>query len=204
VTEDNSIVPQTERKGTGKWAQPGVPHRGWECTNIEDNEEQSFLCEMCEVMLVRYIHTMEHHDYHEVLRVGCICAGNMEQDLVGARRREAEFKKRQARRRNWLKRQWRTSMKGNSFVNTDGYNVVVYRKGTGWAARVKQCESGRQVMSRQPYETAEAAKLAAFDAMLDMKEHCPVETRQTSDMSDVYEDYDMSDVCEGYVPYDGD
>jgi hypothetical protein len=164
-------MPRTERKGTGKWAQPGVPHKGWECIGIEDNEEQSFLCEMCEVMLVRYIHSMEHPDYPEVLRVGCICAGNMEQDLVGARRREAEFKKRGARRKNWLKRYWPTSAKGNSYINTDGFNIVIFPQRRGLGVRVKQVESGRQMMSRRPYETADAAKLAAFDAMLDMKEH---------------------------------
>jgi hypothetical protein len=60
-------------------------------------------------------------------------------------------------------------MKGNSFVNTDGYNVVVYRKDAGWGARVKHRESGRQRVAQLRYETAAAAKIAAFDAMLDMK-----------------------------------
>lgn len=32
------------------------------------------------------------------LAVGCVCAGRMEGDVEGAKRREAEFKNRQARR----------------------------------------------------------------------------------------------------------
>ena len=91
----------SERIGTGKWAEPGVPHRGWTCVNIEDLGEPAAICEMCEVMCIRYVHTMEHPD-HEPLRVGCVCAGNMEQDLVGARQRETEFRKRQSRRSRWL------------------------------------------------------------------------------------------------------
>jgi hypothetical protein len=44
---------QTEHGGTGKWAQPGVPHRGWTCINVEDLGEPLHTCEMCEVMVVR-------------------------------------------------------------------------------------------------------------------------------------------------------
>jgi hypothetical protein len=70
--------------GTGKWRRPGVPHKGWQCIDIEDLEEPCHVCEMCEVQIVRYVHTMFHPDYG-TLEVGCICAGYMEQDLVGAR-----------------------------------------------------------------------------------------------------------------------
>jgi hypothetical protein len=40
---------------------------------------------MCESQAVRFVHYMEHDDYPEVLEVGCVCAGHMEQDLEGAR-----------------------------------------------------------------------------------------------------------------------
>src|SRR5262245_50790777 len=99
----------TETIGTGKWREPGVPHRGWTCVDIEDLGEPSHTCEMCETMVVRYAHAMTHPDYPEELRVGCICAGHMEEDLIGAQRREATFKARQARRAKWLTRQWRVS-----------------------------------------------------------------------------------------------
>jgi hypothetical protein len=154
---------------TGKWAQAGVPHRGWICIGIEDLGDVDAVCEMCETMSIRYVHTMEHPDYHEALQVGCVCAGNMEQDLVGARRRESEFRKRQSRRSSWLTRPWRTSRAGNDYLNTDGFNVVVFPKGHGWGARVKHQDSERTVISRQPFQTAEQAKLAALDAMLNMK-----------------------------------
>ena len=153
---------------TGKWAQPGVPHRGWECVDIEDLGDVEAICEMCEAVHIRFVHTMEHPD-QEALRVGCVCAGNMEQDLVGARRRESEFRKRQSRRSRWLTRSWRTSRAGNDYLNTDGFNVVVFRKGGGWSTRVEECDGERAVFSQRPYATVEQAKLAAVDAMLEMK-----------------------------------
>jgi hypothetical protein len=153
---------------TGKWCEPGVPHRGWRCVNIEDNEEQDFLCEMCEAMHIRYIHTMEH-DEHKPLRVGSICAGNMEQDLVRAREREADFKKRQARRKNWLTRSWRVSAAGNDFINVDGFNITVYPVKDYWGGRVLERSSGRFRISKLRYETEETAKLAAFNAMINMR-----------------------------------
>ena len=34
---------------TGKWAQAGVPHKGWVCEDIEDAGAPDFTCQMCEV-----------------------------------------------------------------------------------------------------------------------------------------------------------
>jgi len=81
----------------GKWGDPGVPKAGWECVGVEDLEEPSVICEMCEVQEIRYVHSMEHRDYPDTLRCGCICAGNMEQDVAAARVRDAGMRKRAAR-----------------------------------------------------------------------------------------------------------
>jgi len=100
-----------ETTATGKWTQAGVPHRGWTCVDIEDLGAPAHVCEMCEVILVRHVHEMEHPDYPETLRVGCVCAGHMEEDLVGARRREAAFKNGRQRRARWTASaldQWRS------------------------------------------------------------------------------------------------
>jgi len=150
--------------GTGKWREPGAPHKGWQCINIEDLEEPCHLCEMCEVQIVRYVHTMFHPDYG-TLDVGCICAGYMEQDLAGARQRETSFKQRLSRRINWLRRTWRVSHSGNEFINThDGFNVVVFQNGETWGARFLHKQSGYVRFSRRPYASADAAKLAAMQS----------------------------------------
>jgi hypothetical protein len=157
-------------KGTGKWRQPGVPHRGWQCVNVEDLGEPIATCEMCEVMSIRYVHEMFHPDY-ETLHVGCICAGHMEQDLAGARKREQDFKQRASRRSRWLDRRWRESRNGNSFLNTqDGFNVVVFEKGEGWGARFVDKRTGRTRFSRRPYASEAEAKLAAFDEIARCKD----------------------------------
>lgn len=163
-----------ETTATGKWTQPGVPHKGWRCVDIEELEEQDHLCEMCEARLVRFVHVMEHDDYDDVLRVGCVCAGHMEEDLVGARRREAAYRNDRSRRSRWLQRRWRLSAAGNEYLNTnDGFNVVVYRKGAIWGARIEHRASGFARSSRLPYQTSDHAKLAAFEAMLGMKHSEP-------------------------------
>jgi hypothetical protein len=46
--------------GTGKWSRAGVPHKGWECVDVEDLENDRAICEMCEVTEIRYVHTMVH------------------------------------------------------------------------------------------------------------------------------------------------
>lgn len=169
-----------ETTGTGKWNQPGVPHKGWRCVDIEERDEQDHLCEMCEARQVRFVHAMEHPAYDEILHVGCVCAGHMEEDLVGARKREAEYKNDRSRRVRWLQRAWRISAAGNEFLNTsDGFNVVIYRKGSIWGGRVEHRPSGYQRTSKLPYGSPDEAKLAAFDAMLGMKHSEPWKKART-------------------------
>ena len=161
--------------GTGKWAQAGVPHKGWTCVDIEDLGEPSATCEMCESQEIRYVHYMIHPDYADQLGCGCVCAGRMEEDYEGARRRESVLRGATGRKRRWLTRQWRVSSKGNPYVNTDGYNVVVFPNqpaGTmqSWGFRVTNRVTDDSLQSRKPYPTADAAKLRAFDAILWMKE----------------------------------
>lgn len=163
----------TENTGSGKWAEKGVPHKGWRCVDIEELEDADQLCEMCEARQIRFVHIMEHDRYPDVLRVGCVCAGHMEQDPVGAQRRETAFKNRRSRRTRWLSRKWKWSGGGNEYLNTDGFNIVVYAKGSSWAARVRHRASGYSRTSKRPYSNSDAAKLAAFDAMIDLAEREP-------------------------------
>jgi hypothetical protein len=124
---------------TGKWTQPGVPHKGWLCVDIEDLGEPDAVCEMCEVIVIRYVHYMTHEDYPETLGCGCICAGHMEEDLIGARARETAFKNSRARRKRWLFRKWRHSWHktDHQYLNVDGFHVGIYpRRGNIWGARV--------------------------------------------------------------------
>jgi hypothetical protein len=163
-----------ETTATGKWTQRGVPHKGWRCVDIEELEEQDHLCEMCEARHVRFVHVMEHPTYRETLRVGCVCAGHMEEDPVRARKREADYKTERSRRLRWLQRTWRVSASGNEFLNTnDGFNVVIFAKGSIWAGRIEHRSSGYQRTSKRPYRTSDEAKLAAFDAMIGMKHSRP-------------------------------
>lgn len=159
---------------SGKWTVAGVPHKGWSCIDIEELDEQDHICEMCEVREIRFVHIMEHPAYPQQLRVGCICAGHMEQNLSQAKQREANFKNSRSRRNRWLTRKWRTSASGNEFLNTrEGFNVVVYSKGRIWGGKIEHRVSGFSRTSKLPYLTQDQAKLAAFDAMIGMMHSRP-------------------------------
>lgn len=155
----------------GKWSQPGIPHRGWKCIDVEDLGAVDAVCEMCETTEIRYVHYMEHRDYRQVLGVGCVCAENMENDYERPRRRENALKSVAQRRRRWLGRKWRISKKGNPYLNTDGMNITIFRKRRGvWGARITDRSTEKQETSRRRYGTEDEAKLAAFDAMIFLKE----------------------------------
>lgn len=157
---------------TGKWSKLGVPHKGWVCVDVEDRgAPDAAVCEMCEVQNIRYVHYMEHRDFDEVLGVGCICAEHMENDYEKPRQRERGLRNAAQRKRRWLVRKWQTSANGNTFLNTDGMNIVVFKRKSSevWAARIVNRISGGVVYSRRTYESEDAAKLKAFDAMIFLK-----------------------------------
>ena len=173
------------RPGTGKWRAPGVPHAGWECTGVEDLEDGRETCEMCETREIRFVHTMAHPDYPDELRCGCICAGYMEQDLVGARKREKSARLRGARRSHWLGRRWLyeygfSAASQARYVNTsDGFHAVVWlqRDGT-WMGMVEHRESGYERPLRRSYPTLDETRLATFDLMIGLKAAAPWNPRR--------------------------
>jgi hypothetical protein len=159
---------------TGKWAEPGVPHRGWSCVGVSDLGEVSETCAMCETAEIRFVHHMIHPDYPGELGCGCICAEHMEGDYLNPRRRERALRNRARRRQAWPERRsWRLSAKGNPCIVTPGFVVTVFRKGGGWSAAVKDRRAGAMHYARCLYPDEIAAQLAAFDAMTFLEDRRP-------------------------------
>ena len=152
------------RRRHGKWSVSGVPHKGWNCIDVEDLGSPGETCEMCEYQIIRYVHVMTHAKYPRELRVGCVCAGHMEEDLRAARDREQTKRNESNRRTNWLSlKGWKISRNGNPYINKDDFNVVVYRTSNGlWRGRITR-KITDETQSTRRYRTEEAAKLAAFD-----------------------------------------
>ena len=122
------------RKGHGRWSEAGVPHKQWWCVDVHDlGRDRTETCEMCRSANVRFVHVMRHNDYPDMLRCGCVCAGNMAADLVGARSREKKLRLRAGRRSTFpnLKR-WNRSEKGHAYISLpNGRWVTVFMRGSG-------------------------------------------------------------------------
>ncbi|MEI7038226.1 hypothetical protein [Fulvimonas yonginensis] len=149
-----------------RWDTAGVPHKGWTCVDVIDlradgepaDETDYATCQMCGNEKIRYVHVMAHPALDEHLEVGCVCAEKMSDDYEGPKRREATLRNRAVRRARWLRRKWRVSAKGNSFLNLEGYNLVVYpTKAGSWGYKIGGRFGGRT------YPTSSEAKLALFD-----------------------------------------
>lgn len=156
---------------SGLWNQSGVPRKGWRCVGVEDlrpddhADYAAATCEMCGQEQLRFVHAMEHDEYAEQLEVGCVCAEKMSEGYDG-KAREARLINRAKRKAHWLGRKWRTSRKGNQFLNVDGCNVGIYPAPNypgKWRWWISDCDG--RASSNQRYENADAAKLALFDAL---------------------------------------
>ncbi|KQX38194.1 hypothetical protein ASD04_11275 [Devosia sp. Root436] len=157
----------------GKWSETGVPKKGWNCVGVDDLGEPSQTCEMCGTAEIRYVHIMHHPDYPADLSVGCICAENMEQDYVRPREREKRLRTLAARRKTWRRRQWKVSGRGNWYLNTEGYNLVIVPSGRKWRVVVSNRATGASQTGRTEFSLESEAQVAALTALVWAKDHLP-------------------------------
>jgi hypothetical protein len=71
---------QGRSRRRGKWQQPGVPHKGWHRDEVTDLGDERMVCEMCQSVEIRYVHSMSHLEYRGGLSVGFVCAQNMSKE----------------------------------------------------------------------------------------------------------------------------
>lgn len=157
---------------TGKWLDPRVPKRDWHCLNIEDlGPGESETCEMCEVMDIRYVHEMEHDEYPEILRCGCICAGHMELSVENAKSREASFRRlrRQLEKFSAIPGWELTGDGGVVMTNARGFTIFLYpcmdNEG-GWTFYVNH-RSRHFASSSRRFSAPAAAAIGALTAIED-------------------------------------
>lgn len=152
--------------GRGKWSQPGVPKKGWDCINVEDVGEDLQQCEMCESAHIRFVHYMQNARYPEQLACGAVCAGHMEEDLVRAERRDKEMRSNAGKRKRFPSLQgWYSSRSGNPTIKRGGATITVFQKGKHWRGVVNHVHLDNPLYTRDTFETKEEAQRAAFDTM---------------------------------------
>lgn len=156
-----SLLQKQKENTPNLWKRDDVPHSGWSCADVVDLGEPVGICQMCGYQIIRYAHQMEHPDYHN-LSVGCICAGKMEGDIANARRRESEFKKKQTRRKNFFRKDWKRSQKGNEYLKAYGHVIVLChnaKAGNIWKYSIDN------EFCKTAYPTREQAVEGAFEAL---------------------------------------
>lgn len=145
------------------WKDPTVPKSGWVCTGVTDLGEPSGVCGMCGRQIIRYVHHMRHPLYPRKIGAGCVCAGRMEGDVEGAKKREAEFKSLQARRQTFIRHARKRSKNGNEYFKYNGEIITLlqdkFRRG--------QYKAVWRGMFTQPRPTPEEALSEAFDLICD-------------------------------------
>lgn len=158
---------------SNQWDKPGIPHKGWELIDVEDIREagQSEYdthyeqCMICGNEKIRYVHILEHPEIEQQYRVGCICAEKLTNDYVNPRKRENYLKNKAERKKTWIKRDWRVSIKGNRYMNIDKHNVGIIRLDN----KKYKCRIDSKFGSIC-YDTLKEAKIGLFNKIEDLKE----------------------------------
>lgn len=154
--------------GRGKWAQVGVPHKGWTCVNVEDLGEPSQICQMCEVMEIRYVQYMQHPSYPQILGCGLVCAGHMEGNLFRAENRDKALKSNARKRRAFPKRKtWYFNRNGNPQIKEGRFRVTMFKTPAGfWKGVVNDISNNQSYFTRDIFVSLDDAKGAAFDTLV--------------------------------------
>ena len=151
----------------GKWADAGVPHKGWTCVDIEDLGSASQICEMCEHQTIRFVHFMTHPNCTGELSCGCDCAARMEENYQAAEIRDKGMRNRAGRKKKWPNLQaWHTSQNGNLTIKKDGFRITVFKKGTEYKAVVSDSSETFKKFTRRAYPDEKSAQLASFEIFI--------------------------------------
>ena len=142
------------------WKRNDVPKTGWVCKGVTDLGGPYGVCEMCGYQIIRYVHHMYHLDYGYV-NAGCVCAGKIEGNIEAAKKREQDEKNKSSRRESFVKRKWKTSRNGNSYLKIKDHIVVLYerKKDNTWKYSIDN------VFCVEIFESKDEARLAAFEAL---------------------------------------
>lgn len=165
-------VGRIEVAGPGLWASRSIPKIGWKCEDILDVSPDVELCQMCKVTEVRFVHVMCHDRYPFYLRCGSICAGRIGGDIAAALERERRLALTLALRyRNWLRREWTVSPKGNLTYRTETHVVTVYPHNFYegcWSCSV--AVNGKVHFSKFAYATIDDARIGCLNGVMALLE----------------------------------
>ena len=146
------------------WNDPDFPKSGWVCTDITDLGAPRGICQMCGYQIIRYVHHMYHAETRMQLDCGCICAGKLEGDIDKARKRESDFKSKEQRKINFMKKKWKLSSAGNEWLKIKNHfiDIFQYKKTGKWNFVIDD------VFNKTVYDTREECIEAAFYAIDDL------------------------------------
>lgn len=155
------------QKCLAKLESMGAPCKGWICEQVVTMDDATFSCELCGYDRIRYVHVMVHTDWDGKICVGCVCDGTMSGDMLAAQKRDEDAKRRDNRRKAFLKKQW--ELQGN--------NVMVLSKTRNRVITKKDSFRGREfyrvIVNGESYqwwdnrriETSDMAKTVAFEVL---------------------------------------
>ncbi|WP_417371684.1 hypothetical protein [Gelidibacter japonicus] len=156
------------------WNISGVPHKGWILEEVYDiraegqsaDETQYETCMMCNNERIRYVHVVSHRDFGEEFKVGCVCAEKMTNDYVNPKKHEKQLINKSQMRIKWLKKEWKISKKGNSYLKITDHLIVIYQDRYTKKFKINIGD----VLGTKQFEDIDQAKMAAFNGVEYMKE----------------------------------
>ena len=108
---------------------------------------------------------MDNALYFEPVRVGCICAGVMEGDVLAAKERERRMRNRAKRRRTFVKHKWEHPRSGLWYRVYHGQELMITEYSGAYYVQMGQGQRARMTSKYKgrPIRDLYSAFYAAFD-----------------------------------------
>jgi len=146
-----------------------MPREGWTVAEVIDLltlGEPPGTCDRCGRDDLRFIHLLDHRAWPESIVTGKCCAQRLTTDYDPTAEHALVLRARRRDRFPDLER-WDISARGNPWIKYRGATVTVFPKEEGYACCVALDDDRTY---RHGFKTVRDAKLAAFDALVDMLE----------------------------------
>jgi hypothetical protein len=128
------------------WDQKSLPHKGWDCINVEDLQEATHTCQMCGKEEIRHVFHLEHPEGHSVA-VGCECAGHLteqyqrmrelnKQSQSLANKKKYHKTKIEKIKQEWFEKDWYLQH-GTMYRVSKDILGKIEKKRTGWKYKIQ-------------------------------------------------------------------
>lgn len=168
---DDKVKPKKQKK-PNRWKDPLFPKENWtylECEDLDEDEENWILCEMCGSKLIRYVHKYKHES-GLYIKCGCCCGKILEKKSQSeALLRQKRLINKNKLKKAWQNKKWKNLENGNIYLVVKRIKILIYKTKNIFKINVEVFQ--KILIGTKEFETLEEAISKSWEVFCWVKEN---------------------------------